>query len=362
MRRIGQFPFIRTYLAATVAAGALTTWAPSLVSTTLDEHMAQQDLPRLSQYFSTAQTRVYDRGNFWQVPHSTFLAADIVSDDFAKKPVSTSIALAAFNFSALTRQILPSPADAYAMGTDESFTERKCYVRPPKRVPIHEMVNIFTDLEAKSYRFNGDPSKLADLFYVYIMAHEARHCDQMGSRQMTLLHETDADTYAIQLLRHIYGETPELREFENLLPHLRVIAAVAHGDTSHASDRALDRTQHTVMQAVDDQLYYTRLTAVLREIVRLNEDLFDDADTDYERTARYYHAAQALLADPIGRNNQQLRQAAETYIAAMDDLAARTDDTLIPTLPNGARLVTAGLASSYLPAPSRIPLRPAPTA
>lgn len=350
---------VRSYLLATAAAGSVLQMVPQATSNTLDEHMAAQGLSAIEPYFSTAHIRVYHRHNPLQIPHMTAFAARTKAPQMLEESIFYAplvpLAIVWTHIQQGIGFVIADDADAYALPMRKAFAERACFIRPPARAEITDFINSFSGFEAESYTFKSGEKAIADIFYTAVMAHEARHCDQGGRADSVLLNETDADIYALRVAQDLYGDTEAMRETAEIIKHLRVIGAINHSDSGHASARGLQRASHSLLNAHEDIAVYVRLRKDMDAIMDANETLLDD----HEDTSRLYLSAHALLGDK-NYKDPDLRAAAAAYIGAVNYLGAHTSEKLVKPLAAGKSLSTAALTKAYAPAPDRIPARAAP--
>jgi hypothetical protein len=340
---------VRSYLAATAATGALLNVAPGMTSRSLDGHMAETGHPEISRYFSTANIRVYDYANPLQVPHVTVFALAANPPKSAAGVLTGVFKAASLNFDAgLSYALGPLFFSAYSISDHNDFADRRCFIRPLHRADIDDYLNDMTGFSADAYAVKGGRAQLASALYTYVMAHEARHCDQ-DKNNMTGLLEGDADTYAMRVVRETHG-TEIQRELHDIIRHWRTLNAAQGGSGSHTTSPALARETTSLMHALYDKHAYQMLAETLRRVVAENKDSLKGLS----RTEQYYHAAQALLRDDILRD-PLLASAARHYIASVDYFNDRAGGGQIGRLPAMTRLDVAFVNGPAAMPPSRIP-------
>lgn len=346
---------IRALLIASLATGTATQFAPATVSTSLDDYMASKGAPALSPYYTTKSIRVMSRYNPLQAPHMTVFSIRTNGPYILDAPLDVPYSIAKTAFHAGITTIIPTTLDAYSFSNAEDDEKRLCFIRPPARTSLRNYLNAFSTFDASRYAF-ANQDVLGQAFFTYIMAHEARHCDQRGwGVSNAHIKESDADIYALKAVRSIYGDAYS-QELSAMLGHIRTIMVIRHDDEDHASSRALLRDEQSVALSLHDKALYAELRELLKAGVEDNEYLFDEGD--YSKIAKYYHVATALLQDSRF-TDPDMRRVTSDFIAAVAYFDQHTPDQLVAPLPQSYIINTANL-TTYTPAPGPLnkPVQP----
>lgn len=348
----------RSLVLASLSLGIATQPLPQTVSTPLDDYLASRDMPAIGPYFSTGHIRVYNRYNVLQAWHSTTFMTRQSGPALLHNPLRV-FDLAESNLTTFLTTFVPTTLDAYSIGSAEDRPQdQQCFIRPPGNARLADYINGFTGFEAKHYGTALPEATMQKVFYTYIMAHEARHCDQRGSwRPNSQIIESDADLYALRVVNRIYG-AEAAREMRALLLPLRTLSTVVGKDDGHASAPVLVTGSQSMQQSLRDKAAYTLLRDLLSAVVENNDrgalKAFDDA-------SGYYHAARALLADRSLKDTAMRQRAAE-FVVAVDALQARTHDRLIKPLAKGTFVDTAAITADFSPADGPLMPKKAPPA
>lgn len=336
----------RSIVLTSLALGVATQPLPQTVSTPLDDYMTSRGMPAIAPYFATGHIRVYNRYNVLQAWHSTTFMSRQAGPYLLRDPLKV-FDLAEHNLTTFLTTFVPTTLDAYSIGSAEnSARDQQCFIRPPGNAPLADYINGFTGFKAKAYATALPQAQMQKVFYTYIMAHEARHCDQRGwYRPNSQIIESDADLYALRVVDRIYG-ADAARELRALLLPLRTLSTVIGKDDGHASAPVLATGSQGMQQSLRNKAAYGQLRDLLSAVAENNEDgalkRFDDTDA-------YYHATRALLADRNFRD-MGMRQRAAEFVVAVDALQARTKDRLIKPLARGTFVDTAAVTADFTPA------------
>lgn len=345
---------IRAFLLASLAIGTATQFAPATVSRSLDDHMAAKGAPSIEPYFTTDTIRVFHRYNPLQAPHMMVLSIRTNGPYILDAPLRVPYSIVSTSFQSAVTTIIPTTLDAYSFGNAAEGEDRRCFIRPPSHTSLRNYLNAFSGFDADSYTFNNQ-DKLGEMFFTYIMAHEARHCDQRGwGVPDSHIRESDADIYALRVLGRVYGE-PAAQELGTMLGHIRVISAIRNKDDSHASSRAMGRADQSVVHSTQDQALYDQLRTLLKTGTKHNENLFDNGK--HTRMGKYYHVARALLQDSNFKD-VELRRVTASFVNAIAYFDNHTPEQIVRPLPANSIVQTLNL-TTYTPPPAPLsPLSP----
>lgn len=314
---------------------------PRLVSKTWDAHMAEQGYPENGddKFFNAGKTYVYDRGNILVPFHMT--GRNIVchfqnaANPDKKLGKSSTIPV----FSMLT-QALSSPWTAYkfarlsllsdnnifnasALVADMTDVEsRSIFIYPPEKKTARECFEHFANMDAEAYRFRSDTTKLADIFYKFVMYHERRHGDQAAGA--TIQKECDADLYAFDVLKKMDADKAAQEELHSYIIAARATRGLA-GDSDHASGVALLDNEWSP----DMHLRYGEAAKNLHEWVSAsmaeNEPFFDQNLLYFGSSRqRIYYLVSALLQTGTV-NDPDVVNAAVIYTASCEYLSPQSE-------------------------------------
>lgn len=267
----------RSLLFATVAAGTVVHMLPQTASRTLDEHMAAQGLSDLQDHFNQKNIRVYHRSNPLQILHSASFIVKQMPGAIVDTPADTHKHIADLPFGIFLHghyMLAQSPLSAFAWKLETNT----CFVRPPEHAPAEDFIKELSgNMRAHNPALNGHTKeKLADIFYTFVIAHEARHCDQSSDVPKDL-RENLSDLHAARSVLEIYGDNAETRQALLLIRHARFLAALGRhpkNEAHHTTHSALARGWTDAATLQKDNATFARFKKVHYEVLERNEDAF----------------------------------------------------------------------------------------
>lgn len=350
----------------TVPFSALLQYFPQTTTRSLDEDMVARGIPiKLQENFHTQDIRIYHRKNplqiFHQAGHLTALNFD---PQYPHLSALTSPLIYVSLLAEMTGNFLsPQPIDAFSIAPNKQIDKRICFIRPPKAQTASDFVESFGRFTAEpvNFTFKSAPQKLSKVFYTFVMAHEARHCDQDKDIYGSSLNEADADLFAFRLLEQKMQDKAEIAEAKEIMQHLRHILAI-RGDLGHFSTVSLQRGSQTPMQAELEYSVPETLRRIMSQAVAKNSIFF--TETDYS-SQRLYALAQYMVRTgtfaPIKSDSletiafkKHLRDGAKDYVAAMEYFNTKSGGALLKRNFNHLAFDLGYLHKNYLPVPDKL--------
>ncbi|TAL29206.1 MAG: hypothetical protein EPN97_13710 [Alphaproteobacteria bacterium] len=350
-------PLVLAFCAAAGVSG-VTQVEPSLVSHPLSEYAATQGLPQdLGRHFHAASIDIYRRHNALYPFH---FAGQAVRWEWQDRWGKDNIALLAAKTPVIFAQglfrgvedALPfsDPVGAFSLAVNVPVEERACFVRPPDRVYAEELVNALTGLGVERLRTVSDPERLADGFLAFALLHEGRHCDQDKRFRATAVLEADADIYAFRVLeaRPDMVDADTLNEMRDIWTQARVLEGVAKGG-GHFSPPALKRGGQTGLDAHESFDNLARFRAILDDTLAG----VGPSGSMTETEARY-HAAKAIMREPVFAGDTALLDMANAFVSAVDFFDQRCGGRLVTHKGPEQPFDFSFFRDAYKPVPDRI--------
>ena len=355
-------PFV-SYLLASTLLGSALQFIPDGVSRPLDEHMQAENLPTLKNYFSANNIRVYHRNSPLQTAHVSIFSQRLrFSETTDKRLVSefAKYALTPFDVVAYTvimtaTNSMPDPLNAFSITTRGPHDLRVCYIKPPARSSAKKIINTFLDLNVDNYSFGIDDKTISDGLYTYIMAHEARHCDQQfGTFKHKLMNEADADIYGLRVIRAVTEDKAAADTLFELVAHMRIFSSVMKGGSSHGTTKILEHGEQTPVQSIAAAHDYKNLHLVLKAIEAHNRTAGRTNDMKMDQAEFFYHAATRLAENPQFKSSDDLYAAVLRFVEAVEYFDKITQGKILKHPRGSVRIDTSILNEKYVPAPDKI--------
>lgn len=355
-----------------VPAAALIQFAPQLTTRSLDKDIEAKKIPvTLQENFHTEDIRVYHRYNPLQIFHQ---AGHLTALNFDKENLYRSLLLSPVIYVGAFAQatgtfFFPAPIDAFSIAPDHPIDTRSCFIRPPKAQTASDFVESFGRFteESLDFTFKSDPQKLSKVFYTFVMAHEARHCDQDKDMYGSSLNEADADLFAFRLLEQKMQDKAEIAEAKEIMQHLRHILAI-RGDLGHFSTVSLQRGSQTPMQAELEYSVPETLRRIMSQAIAKNNDLLPVGSATQKIYAIGKHMLKAGTFKPVKGDTAEtaafkahLQEGVQNYIKGVDYFNKLSGGKILKWDTSNAPFDLRYLHKNYLPVPDKLkaPVKPA---
>jgi len=346
---------------ASTALSTVLQFCPFLVSRPFDEHMEKNGSPHtsLQDHFHAQDTHVYHRWNplvpFHLAGRMGVLGWEEAGREdggLLSKTGSASLGYI-LGLGQGVMELIPfmsSPLDAYSFTGSGPVEERTVFIRPPARLSAQEFTAKFGHAGLENFKFKSDPQQLAQVFYDYVMLHEARHGDQNKSMSGTA-NESDADLYAWKVLRARGVDESVLSEAAEIITHARVMQAVIGGGTDHTTSFSLQRGFQTAAHAHNDAAIFWQFHGMLLEAHELNEHVFDPATP---KANRYIYLAIGMMASGALDHNPVMQKAARQFISSASYFSRLGEGSLVNSSFPLKALDFSYLNQEYKPVPDKL--------
>ena len=358
----------RPILLGSTVLSAVLQFFPGLVSRPFDDYMKTQGAPAdLSAHFHAASTHVYDSWNpltpFHRAGRS--VVASLQNAYHSNTPVKdlcftllTSPINYASSFVSPTIREIFTPLNAYCIRGDTPLENRAVFINPPRIASAKAYVEEFlpSDILKDDHSFTsaGDPEKLRQKIFEFIMLHEARHGDQ-DSKTKGSTNESDADLYAMRVLEARQTDTEAVEEAGLLVRHTRVLQAVLSEDESHVTGFALGRGETTILKGCDDVSASARLHRILNQLYKINEL----AVKKMSEKRALMHLALAVDKANAFAHDAELQKTFSAFIEAISYMDKATGNGLIDNAFDLSKIDVACLNKNFKPVPDKLEVPPA---
>lgn len=352
------------------ASAALSTglqYTPDLVSTKLDDFMAQKNHGGdYAQHFHAKEIRVYDRFNPLYPFHLAGNATKITwhegmkSGGIAAIPltIATPFLYTGMLWQGFTDMLPGNKLDAFSISNDDAAAERTVYIRPPGDFSLTRFMGDFSGVNGQKLEFQSDRDELRDILFKFVMLHEARHGDQ-DKTAYGLANESDADLYAFKVMKARGTDERLLNEAATIVAHARAINGAVGGDYGHASTFTFQRGEQRMFDAHQDAAAFDRLHALLGDIDARNHEAFPD---NMPRGNRYLYLTLAMHKQGLLEEDPGLKKAADAFIKALVYFDRASNGRIIDSSYNLAKIDLGYLTMKYKPVPDKLTPAKAPAA
>lgn len=346
---------------AFAASAALSTglqYAPDLVSTKLDNFMAQKNFGSdYAQHFHAKEIRVYDRFNPLYPFHLAGNAVKMTWQDGERDGlgavplvVGTPFLYTGMLWKGFTDMIPGNKLDAFSISNSDEAANRTTYIRPPGDFSLNRFMGDFSGVNGQKLEFQSDREVLRDILFQFVMLHEARHGDQ-DKTVFGATNESDADLYAFRVMKARGTDSTLLNEAATIVAHARAINGAVGGDAEHASTFTLQRGQQRVFDAHQDAASFERLNQLLAEADARNRDKFPDA---MPRGNRYLYLTLAMHGQGLLKEDAGLDKAATSFVQALGYFDKLSGGKIIDQQFELSKIDLKYLTQVYKPVPDKL--------
>lgn len=355
-------------LLAFTASAALSTglqYAPDLVSTKLDDFMAQKNYGGdYSQHFHAKEIRVYDRFNPLYPFHLAGNAVAVAWNEGLKEgglyAIPLTLGTPNLYWEMLKKgffDMIPlNQLDAFSISNDDAAASRTVYIRPPGDFSLNRFMGDFSGVNGQRLEFQSDREVLRDILFQFVMLHEARHGDQ-DKTVFAPTNESDADLYAFRVMKARGTDSALLNEAATIVAHARAINGAVGGDAGHASTFTLQRGQQRVFDAHQDAASFERLHQLLIEADARNRDKFPE---EMPRGNRFLYLTLAMHAQGLLKEDPGLDKAASSFVQALGYFDKLSGGKIIDQGFDLSKIDLKYLTQVYKPVPDKLKPATAP--
>ncbi len=351
---------------AFLASATLSTglqYAPDMVSTKLDDFMAQKNFGGdYAQHFHAKEIRVYDRFNPLYPFHLAGNAVKMTWQDGERDglgavplAIGTPFLYSGMLWKGFTDMIPGNKLDAYSISNSDDAANRTTYIRPPGDFSLNRFMGDFSGVNGQKLEFQSDREVLRDILFQFVMLHEARHGDQ-DKNVFAPTNESDADLYAFRVMKARGTDPALLNEAATIVAHARSINGAVGGDAGHASTFTLQRGQQRVFDAHQDAAAFDRLHELLTEAAGRNREAFPDS---MPRGNRYLYLTLAMESQGLLKEDPGLEKAAASFVQALGYFDKLSGGKVIDRKYDLSKIDLKYLTEVYKPVPDKVvPLKP----
>lgn len=353
---------IKRLALAFAASAALSTglqYTPDLVSTKLDDFMAQKNQGTdYAQHFHAAEIRVYDRFNPLYPFHLAGQATKLTWQEGMEAGGIAAVPLAVMTpflyggalWHGFTDMLPGNKLDAYSISNDEDLKTREVFIRPPGDFSLTRFMGDFSGVNGQKLEFQSDRDELRDILFKFVMLHEARHGDQVKSAY-GLANEADADLYAFKVMKARGTDEKLLNEAATIVAHARAINGAVGGDYGHASTFTFQRGGQRIFDAHQDAASFDRLHALLTDLDSQQHDAFP---AGMPRGNRYFYLTLAIHKQGLLEEDPGMKKAADAFIRSLVYFDRASNGRIIDNSYDLSKVDLSYLTEKYKPVPDKL--------
>lgn len=358
---------IKRLALAFAASAALSTglqYTPDLVSTKLDDFMAQKNHgDDYAQHFHAAEIRVYDRFNPLYPFHLAGQTTKLTWQEGMEAGPVAAVPLAIVTpflyggalWHGFTDMLPGNKLDAYSISSDQDLAHREVFIRPPGDFSLTRFMGDFSGVNGQKLEFQSDRDELRDILFKFVMLHEARHGDQNKTAYL-LANESDADLYAFKVMKARGTDEKLLNEAATIVAHARAINGAVGGDHEHASTFTFQRGGQRIFDAHQDAASFDRLNTLLTDLDAQQHDAFP---ADMPRGNRYFYLTLALHKQGLLEEDAGMNKAADAFIRSLVYFDRASQGNIIDNSYDLSKIDLSYLTEKYKPVPDKLtPAKP----